>query len=68
MKTNAKNFTHMKGHVSDNCQIIGSNDRIYTLKNTLKGWMIFDDKNTPISGNLKSFFDVEFFVINGLGA
>jgi hypothetical protein len=67
MKVHAKDFSSMKGHVAHGFQIIASNKRVFTLKNTLRGWSIFNDKNEEISGNLKSFFDVEFFVVNGLG-
>ena len=67
MIVHAKNFSSIKGHVAHDCQIIGENKRVFTLKNTLRGWSIFNDKNEEISGNLKGFFEVEFFVVNGLG-
>jgi hypothetical protein len=67
MRVHAKNFSSMKGHVAHECEIIASNKRVFTLKNTLRGWSIFNDKNEEISGNLKGHFEVEFFVVNGLG-
>jgi hypothetical protein len=65
VKTNE--FTAMKGHVADGCQILAPNGERYTLKNTMKGWMVYDAQNTPRSGNLPSALDVEFFVVNNLG-
>ncbi len=67
MRVYAKEFTSMKGHVADGCEIIGSDGRVYTLKNTMSGWRVSDAANTEISGNLKSAFDVECFVVYGLG-
>jgi hypothetical protein len=65
MLVNVDEFTAMKGHVSDGCVIIGRLGERFTLKNTIKGWRVLDDKGNEISGNLPSAFDVEFFVING---
>lgn len=67
MRVNARDFTTMKGHVADGCEIVAPDGRVYTLKNTMSGWCVNDDANTEISGNLKSAFEVEYFVVNGLG-
>jgi hypothetical protein len=68
MRVNAKDFTAMKGHVMDGCEIVSTYGKVCTLRNTMHGWMIYDNRdNLPITGNLKSAFDVEYFVVNGLG-
>lgn len=66
MRTEARNFTAMKGHVIDG-QEIAVDGRIYTLKNTIRGWMIYGPDGLPISGMLPSAHDVEVFVVQGLG-
>lgn len=66
MRTEAHNFTAMKGHVIDG-QEIAVDGRIYTLKNTIRGWMIYGPDGLPISGILPSAHDVECFVVQGLG-
>jgi hypothetical protein len=65
MKTSSQNFTSMKGHVADGCVIVAPSGREFTLKNHIKGWMIYRD-GQPVSGYLPSAADVEFFVVNGL--
>jgi len=67
MRTEAQNFTAMKGHVIDQQEIL-VDDKVYTLKNTMKGWMIYGPDGLPISGILPSAHDVEFFVLHGLGS
>ena len=42
MRVHAKEFTSMKGHVADGCEIIGLDGRVYTLKNTMSGWRVCD--------------------------
>ena len=56
----------MRGHVADGCIIIAPSGKEFTLKNTLKGWMVYGPDNLPITGYLPSAYDVEFFVVNGL--
>lgn len=68
MKTTTSNFHSMRGHVADGCIIIAPDKREYKLVNTIAGWRIENDKGQEISGNLKSAYEVEFFVVNGLGA
>lgn len=67
MKTTTTNFHSMRGHVADGCIIVAPDGREYTLVNTISGWRIKNAKGEEITGNLKSAFDVEFFVVNGLG-
>jgi len=67
MRTTAQNFTAMKGHVIDQQEIL-VDDKIYTLKNTTRGWMIYGPDGLPISGILPSALDVEVFVVHGLGS
>jgi len=67
MKTNTTNFHSMRGHVADGCIIVAPDGREYTLINTISGWRIKNANGDEITGNLKSAFDVEFFVVNGLG-
>lgn len=67
MRTTVHNFTAMKGHVIDQ-QEIAVDGRIYTLKNTIRGWMIYGPDGLPISGILPSAHDVEVFVVQRLGA
>lgn len=66
MQVNSNEFTSMKGHVADGCTIIAPSGRTFTLKNTMKGWMIVRNDGSPCSGILPSAFDVEYFVVNGL--
>jgi hypothetical protein len=67
MQVKAAEFTALKGHVADGCQIIAPNGKQFALKNTMKGWTITDAEGSPVSGNLPSALDVEFFVVNGIG-
>ena len=67
MRTEAHNFTAMKGHVIDQQEIL-VDAKAYTLKNTIRGWMIYGPDGLPISGILPSAHDVEVFVVQGLGA
>ena len=66
MKTTSNNFHSMRGHVADGCIIIAPSGQQFTLKNTLKGWMVYGSDNLPITGHLPSAYDVEYFVVNGL--
>lgn len=66
MKVHSKDFTSMKGHVADNCIVIAPSGREFTIKNTMKGWVVLGTDKLPISGNLPSAYDVEYFVVNGL--
>lgn len=66
MQTTSQNFHSMRGHVADGCIIVSPSGKQFTLKNTLRGWMIYGSDNLPISGNLNSAYEVEFFVVNGL--
>ena len=66
MELKANEFTSLKGHVSDGCTIIAPSGRRFTLQNTLKGWQVIGADKLPISGNLSSAFDVEYFIVNGL--
>jgi hypothetical protein len=66
MQTTSQNFHSMRGHVADGCIIVSPSGKQFTLKNTITGWMIYGSDNLPISGNLKSAYEVEFFVVNGL--
>ena len=66
MQTTSINFHSMRGHVADGCIIIAPSGQQFTLKNTLKGWVVYGPYNLPISGYLPSAFDVEYFVVNGL--
>ena len=51
---------------SGNHESVSPSGKQFTLKNTLKGWMVYGSDNLPISGNLNSAYEVEFFVVNGL--
>jgi hypothetical protein len=64
--TTAEQFHAMRGHVIDGCVITAPSGRKFTLKNTLRGWTVYGPDGLPVSGNLPSAFDVEFFVVNGL--
>jgi hypothetical protein len=66
MKVNSTEFTSMKGHVADGCVIIAPSGKVFTLKNTMKGWTVLGADGLPCSGNLSSAHDVEYFVVNGL--
>lgn len=65
MKVYQNEFSALKGHIADGCIIIAPSGKEFTLKNELKGWMIYYN-NSQISGYLQSAFDVEYFVVNGL--
>jgi hypothetical protein len=67
MRTNAKDFHSMRGHVADGCEIIGIDEKLYTLRNTMRGWLIYDSENKPVSENLSGAYEVECFVVYGLG-
>ena len=68
MKTTTAQFHPMRGHVEDGYIIVAPNGNDYTLKNTMRGWVVVNNKDgLPVSGNLQSAHDVSFFVVNGLG-
>jgi hypothetical protein len=66
MKIKSTEFTSMKGHVADGCIIIAPSGKQFTLKNTMKGWVICWSDGSECSGNLPSYVDVERFVHYGL--
>lgn len=66
MKTTTEQFTAMKGHVAEGCTIVAPSGKEFTLKNTLRGWVVHGPDGLPCSGYLPSAFDVEYFVVNGL--
>jgi hypothetical protein len=66
MQTTSQDFHSMRGHVADGCIIVSPSGKKFTLKNTISGWMIYGPDNLPRSGNLKSAYEVEFYVVNGL--
>jgi hypothetical protein len=69
MKTTTENFHAMRGHVAEGCVIVAPSGKEFTIKSTINGWMIYDNSdNLPVSGYLPSAYDVEHFVIYGLGA
>ena len=66
MKTTIEQFTSLLGHVCDGCEIVVPSGRVFTIKNTLRGWVIIGPDGVECSGYLPSYYDVEYFVINGL--
>jgi hypothetical protein len=66
MKVESNHFTAMKGHVADGCIVVAPSGKQFTIKNTMKGWQVLGPDGLPVSGNLTSAFDVEYFVVNGL--
>lgn len=66
MQTTTDQFHTMRGHVADGCTIVAPSGKKFTLRSTMRGWMIYGSDNLPVSGNLPSASDVEFFVVNGL--
>ena len=68
MQTTTDQFHTMRGHVADGCTIVASSGKKFTLRATMRGWMIYGPDNHPASGYLASSADVEFFVVNGLSS
>lgn len=66
MRVQSDHFTPMKGHVSNECIIIAPSGKEFTLRSTMTGWRIVGPDGNDVSGNLRSAFDVECFVVNGL--
>jgi hypothetical protein len=66
MKTTTDNFTSMRGHVFNGCEVIAPSGKVYTLRNRMNGWMFYDENKTAISGYLPSAYEVEYFVFNAL--
>ena len=66
MQVKSNDFTSMKGHVADGCVVIAPSGKQFTIKSTMKGWQVLGSDNQPVTGNLPSAFDVEYFVVNGL--
>ena len=56
----------MRGHVADGTVIIAPSGKRFTLKNTLRGWVVVGPDGVECSGTLSSAYDVEYFVVNGL--
>lgn len=68
MKTTTRDFHSMRGHVEDGCVICAPSGKEFTLKSTMRGWMILGPDGSEVSGYLPSAGDVEMFVIHGLSA
>lgn len=68
MKVKTEQFTAMKGHVTEGCTIIAPSGKEFTLKNTMRGWVVHGPDGLPCSGYLPNAFDVEYFVVNGLSS
>jgi len=68
MKTTTDQFHVMRGHVAEGCIVIAPSGREFTIKNTLRGWMVHGPDGCPISGYLPAAADVEYFVVNGLSS
>lgn len=66
MQVKTTEFTSMKGHVADGCIVVAPSGKQFTIKNTMKGWSVLGVDSLPVSGNLPSALDVEYFVVNGL--
>ena len=66
MRVQSEKFHTMLGHVSDGCVIIAPSGKEFTLKSTMTGWRIVGPDSVECSGNLRSAFEVEYFVVNGL--
>jgi hypothetical protein len=66
MQVKSTEFTSMKGHVAEGCIVIAPSGKTFTIKNTMKGWMVHGPEGLPCSGYLPSAFDVEYFIVNGL--
>lgn len=66
MQTTTEQFHTMRGHVADGCKIKSPSGKLFTLKSTMRGWRIIGPDGLPVSGDLQSAADVEFFVVNGL--
>jgi hypothetical protein len=66
MKVQSENFHTMLGHVADGCVITAPSGKEFTLKSTMTGWRIVGPDGVECSGNLRSAFEVEYFVVNGL--
>jgi hypothetical protein len=66
MRIKAEDFTSMRGHVANGCEVVTPSGKVYTLRNRMNGWMFYDENKTAISGYLPSAHDVEYFVFNAL--
>lgn len=66
MLVNSTEFHTMRGHVADGCIILAPSGKRFTLRATMKGWEVLGPDGLPVSGNLPSAYDVEYFVVNGL--
>lgn len=59
-------FHTMRGHVADGTMILSPTGKKFTLKNTMRGWIVVGPDGQECSGNLPTAYDVENFVVNGL--
>jgi hypothetical protein len=66
MKTTVDQFHPMRGHVADGCIVVAPSGKEFTIKNTIKGWMVIGPNGHPCSGYLPAATDVAYFVVNGL--
>lgn len=66
MRTTTDQFHHMRGHVSDGCEIVSPSGKVFTLRMGHNGWMIYGDDGLAVSGYLPAYYDVERFVVVGL--
>lgn len=66
MKVQSEHFTPMRGHVEHGCIIVAPSGKEFTLRSSMTGWRIVGPDGHEVSGNLKSAFEVEYFVVNGL--
>lgn len=66
MRVQSEHFTPMKGHVTHGCVIVAPSGKEFTLHSTMTGWRVAGPDGQEVSGNLRSAFEVEYFVVNGL--
>lgn len=66
MRVQSENFHVMLGHVEDGCEIVSPSGKVFTLKNTIRGWQVLGADGQPCSGNLESAYEVEMFIVHGL--
>jgi len=62
----SENFHSMRGDIEHGKQIIAPSGKVFTLKNTMRGWMVYGEDSLAVSGYLPSYHDVNTFIVYGL--
>ena len=59
-----QNFATIRGDVIDGAVIYMDNGQTWTLRNTMRGWVTFNEDGDQTGGPFNSAMDVEAHIVN----